>query len=88
MAELPLHDSPHALDALLAGAALALGVTGLLLVVLDLNAAAMWTGVAGVLLGGWGQMESRNTPERFADVVGIVAAGVAFMVGASQAGLG
>ncbi|MGB8649640.1 MAG: hypothetical protein WCD35_03155 [Mycobacteriales bacterium] len=85
-AALHLEDT-HGTDLLLAVAAFALGVVGLLLVAVDAPRAGMWCGVVGVLAGLWGQMVSRTRSERFADVVGLVAAAVAFALGAAQGGL-
>ena len=80
-------EQTHGSDLLLALAAFALGIAGLLLVVLDAPRAGMWCGVVGVAAGLWGQMVSRTRSERFADVIGLVAAAVAFAIGAAQGGL-
>jgi hypothetical protein len=80
-------EEAHGLDALLAAGALLLGIVGLALVGLDAPRAGMALGAVGVLAGGWGQLISRTRSERFADVIGLVAAALAFAVGAAQGGL-
>ena len=74
-------EETHATDALLAVVTFALGVVGLALVAADATDAGVLCGAAGVVTGMWGQMVSRTTSERFLDVIGLVAAGVAFMIG-------
>ena len=80
-------EQTHGIDAMLALSAFALGAVGLLLVAADSSIAGMWCGAVGVVAGLWGQMVSRTRPERFLDVVGLVAAAVAFGIGAAQGGL-
>jgi hypothetical protein len=84
----PLHlEDAHGVDALLAIITFLLGTVGLILLALDVPEAGMACGAVGVLLGLWGQMVSRTRSERFFDVIGLVAAAVAFALGAAQSGL-
>ena len=80
-------EEAHSVDALLAFATFFLGTVGLLMVAFGAPEVGMWCGVAGVLGGLWGQMISRTRSERFLDVVGLVAAAVAFGIGAAQSSL-
>ena len=80
-------DESHGLDAALAVSAFVLGIGGLLLVAVDASLTGMWFGAVGVFAGLWGQLVSRTRAERFLDVIGLVAAAVAFGVGASYSGL-
>lgn len=80
-------EQTHRLDLTLALAALSLGVLGLALVGLDAHKAGMSFGAAGVVAGMWGQLISRTRSERFADVIGLVAAALAFALGAALGGL-
>ena len=80
-------EETHRLDAVLAVVAFACGIVGLALVGLDAHRAGMYVGIPGVVAGLWGQMVSRTRPERFLDVIGLVAAALAFAVGAALGGL-
>lgn len=80
-------EEAHGLDASLALSAFALGLVGLLLVAVDASIAGMWSGAIGVFAGLWGQLVSRTRSERFLDVIGLVAAAVAFGVGAAYGGI-
>ena len=73
-------------DSLLAVATFALGTAGLIAAAFSAWAPAAWLGAVGVIGGLWGQMISRTTAERFLDVTGMVAAAVAFAVGAAAGG--
>jgi len=85
-AALHLEES-HRLDLMLALTALSLGVVGLALVGFDLERPGMVLGAVGVVAGLWGQMISRTRAERFADVIGLVSAALAFALGAALGGL-
>jgi hypothetical protein len=80
-------EEAHRLDAALALVAFVCGVVGLTLVGLDAHRAGMAFGGVGVIAGMWGQMVSRTRSERFADVIGLIAAALAFAVGAALGGL-
>lgn len=80
-------EETHRLDLTLALAALSLGLVGLALVGFDLERAGMFLGAAGVVAGLWGQLISRTRAERFADVIGLVSAALAFALGAALGGL-
>jgi hypothetical protein len=87
-APIALHlEQTHRLDLTLALAALVLGVGGLALVALDANHAGMYFGAVGVFAGLWGQLISRTRSERFADIIGLVTAALAFALGAAYGGL-
>ncbi|MEE1939541.1 hypothetical protein V1L54_08945 [Streptomyces sp. TRM 70361] len=52
-----------------------------------LHVITSWAGLLGVVAGGWGQMISATTEERFVLVVGMVAAALGFFVGMWNGGL-
>ncbi|MFP8883346.1 MULTISPECIES: hypothetical protein [Streptomyces] len=52
-----------------------------------LSLIASWAGLLGIVSGGWGQMISATTGERFALVVSMGAAAVGFYLGMSNGGL-
>ena len=76
-------EEAHELDAILAFITFGLGFVGLLLIAFDAPRGGLVCGAIGVLTGLWGQLVSRTRSERFFDVVGLVAAAVAFAVGAA-----
>jgi len=80
-------EEAHGLDVFLAATAMVLGVVGLVLVGLDAPRAGMALGAVGVIAGAWGQLISRARVERFADVIGLVAAALALALGAAQGDL-
>ncbi|MCU1599997.1 MAG: hypothetical protein JWO22_706 [Frankiales bacterium] len=80
-------EQTHAMDAVLAVAAFALGAVGLLLVAVDANRAGALAGLLGVGAGLWGQLVSRTRSERFLDVIAIGAAAVAFALGMAYGGI-
>jgi hypothetical protein len=84
----PLHlEDAHGVDVLLAFVTFLLAAAGLILLGIGAPEAGMACGAAGVLLGLWGQMVSRTRSERFFDIIGLVAAAVAFALGAARSGL-
>lgn len=52
----------------------------------SLHAVSSWTGVAGVLTGGYGQMVSATTAERFALIIGLGVAALGFYLGMAHGG--
>ncbi|MFP8960489.1 hypothetical protein ACLIYP_07945 [Streptomyces nanhaiensis] len=52
-----------------------------------LSLLASWAGLLGIVSGGWGQMISATTGERFALVVSMGSAAVGFYLGMSNGGL-
>ena len=85
-AALHLEDT-HAVDGGLALVTFALGAVGLLLVAADADIAGAVAGAVGVLSGLSGQLVSRTRPERFLDVIGLVASAVALAVGLAFGGI-
>lgn len=63
-------------------------LTGLLtqFEVADLHLAASWVGMAGVLVGGWGQYVSDTLGERFLLVIGLGAAAFGLLLGIAYGG--
>ncbi|GAB3107026.1 hypothetical protein GCM10027160_03150 [Streptomyces calidiresistens] len=51
-----------------------------------LHALASWAGLIGVLVGGWGQMVSATTGERFLLVIGMGGAGFGLYMGIVNGG--
>ncbi len=62
-------------------------VAGLTAISPDLHVISCWTGLAGIATGGWGQMISATTAERFVLVIGLGAAAVGFYLGMAHGGL-
>lgn len=79
-------EDTHLADSALAVVTFVLGAAGLLAAALSSPMPAAWLGAVGVMTGLWGQMVSRTTSERFLDVIGLVAAAVAFGLGAAAGG--
>ena len=77
----------HAFDAVTAVVTSVLAIVSVVAVAAGAHRLGMYCGAVGVLTGLTGQMVSRTRPERFLDVVGLVACGVAFAVGAALGGL-
>lgn len=75
-------DDTHAADAVMAVLTVVLGGVGLALLAVD-SVAAMVFGAVGVVSGLSGQLISRTRAERFADITGLVAAALAFSLGAA-----
>ena len=80
-------EETHPADAISAVVTSVLGVVALICVAAGAHRVGMGLGAVGVITGGIGQMISRTRPERFLDVVGLVACAVAFGVGAALGGL-
>lgn len=75
-------DTDHAL----ALATIVLGAASLLLLAVS-YAAAAWTGLLVVFLGGGSQLVSRTRPERFENVIGATAGALALAIGLAKGGL-
>jgi hypothetical protein len=74
----------HPLDGALAVVTFLLGAVGLTLVTFGGQTAdrtGLVLGAVGTLAGLWGQLVSRTRPERFVDVIGLVAAALALALG-------
>jgi hypothetical protein len=80
-------EETHPFDAATAVITSVLAVVAVIAVAAGGHRLAMYCGAVGVLTGLTGQMFSRTRPERFLDVVGLVACAVAFAVGAALGGL-
>jgi hypothetical protein len=52
----------------------------------SLHVLASWTGVAGVITGGYGQLISATTAERVALIIGLGMAGFGFYLGMAHGG--
>lgn len=53
----------------------------------DLHLLSSWTGLVGILTGGYGQLISATTGERFVLVLGLGASAVGFFLGVAHGGL-
>ncbi|GAC1610388.1 MAG: hypothetical protein NVS3B26_16890 [Mycobacteriales bacterium] len=74
-------DADHAL----AYGTLVIGSLALILLAMS-HAAAAWTGLLAVAVGGWSQLVSRTRPERFENIAGITAGALALAVGLARGG--
>jgi hypothetical protein len=52
----------------------------------DLHLISSWAGLAGIAVGGWGQLISVTTAERFLLIIGMGAAGVGLYLGVAHGG--
>jgi hypothetical protein len=52
-----------------------------------LHLLSSWTGLVGIVTGGWGQFISATTTERFALIIGLGMAAVGFYIGVAHGGL-
>jgi hypothetical protein len=78
---------PHPLQNTLLTVTLVLGVLSVATCGFhSLHALATWTGLAGVLTGGYGQFISATTAERFALVIGLGMAALGFYLGMARGG--
>ncbi|MFR9723524.1 hypothetical protein ACL02R_09145 [Streptomyces sp. MS19] len=51
-----------------------------------LHIVSAWAGLAGLLAGGWSQLNSATTGQRFVTVIGLGAAGVGLYLGLANGG--
>lgn len=87
MARTASHGHSPALDADHALAVVTLVLGGLGLVLLGVShAAAAWTGLVAVLMGGWSQLLSRTRPERFENIIGLTMGALALAIGLAKGG--
>jgi hypothetical protein len=80
-------EETHPFDAITAVITSVLAAVAVIAVSAGGHRLGMYCGAVGVLTGLTGQMVSRTRPERFLDVIGLVACAVAFAVGAALGGL-
>jgi hypothetical protein len=79
---------PHPLQDTLLAVTLVLGITSFVTAMFhDLHLLSSWTGLAGILIGAYGQWISETTRERFGLILGLGAAGVGFFLGMAHGGL-
>ena len=79
---------PHPVQNALLTVTLLLGATSALSAFFpDLHLLSSWTGLVGVLTGGYGQYISETTRERFGLVLGIGASGIGLFMGMAHGGL-
>jgi hypothetical protein len=79
---------PHPLVNSLAIVTLVLGgIAAISSIWSNLHLLSSWTGLAGILTGGWAQYISVTTAERFALIIGLGAAAVGFYIGVAHGGL-
>ncbi|CAL9473416.1 hypothetical protein H7827_14890 [Streptomyces sp. JH002] len=78
----------HPVPNILAAVTAVLGPAALLLSLWPgMHLAASWAGLAGIATGGWGQLVSATTAERFVLVIGLGAAATGFYLGMAHGGL-
>ena len=67
---------------------LVLGLIAIISSVFDsLHLLSSWTGLVGILTGGYGQFISATTAERFALIIGLGMSAVGFYLGMAHGGL-
>jgi hypothetical protein len=78
----------HPVENAVALATLVLGaVAALTAISPDLHLVSSWAGLLGIAAGGWGQLISATTAERFVLIIGLGASGVGFYLGMAEGGL-
>jgi len=78
---------PHPLENTLAAVTFVLGVIAVATCGFhSLHPVAAWTGLAGILTGGYGQLISATTAERFALIIGLGMAALGFYIVMAQCG--
>lgn len=79
---------PHPLVNSLAILTLVLGGISVVSSAFDsLHLLSSWTGLVGIVTGGWGQFISATTTERFALIIGLGMSAVGFYIGVAHGGL-
>jgi hypothetical protein len=77
----------HPLENSLVAVTVVLGGIAVITSIFDsLHAVSTWTGLAGILTGGWGQYISVTTAERFALIISLGMAGLGFYLGMAHGG--
>ncbi|WNI16591.1 hypothetical protein [Actinacidiphila sp. ITFR-21] len=78
---------PHPLENTLLAVTFVLGVAAVATAGFHgLHAVSTWTGLAGILTGGWGQYISVTTAERYALIIGLGMSGLGFYLGMAHGG--
>ncbi|MEU1301058.1 hypothetical protein [Streptomyces shenzhenensis] len=81
-------DKRHPLQDALLAVTLVLGLTAFITSFFhSLHLLSSWTGLAGIVVGAYGQWVSETTRERFGLILGLGAAGVGFFIGMAHGGL-
>ncbi|WP_351230179.1 hypothetical protein [Streptomyces sp. NPDC002133] len=79
---------PHPLQDALMVATLVLGVVAFVSAQFSsLHLLSSWSGLIGILTGGYGQFISVTTRERFLTIIGLGAAAIGFFLGMAHGGL-
>ncbi|MET9219147.1 hypothetical protein ACIOC1_02560 [Streptomyces sp. NPDC088197] len=79
---------PHPLENTLVAVTVVLGAIAIISSAFNsLHLLSSWTGLVGILTGGYGQFISATTAERFALVIGLGMAAVGFYIGVAHGGL-
>ncbi|HEY5837291.1 hypothetical protein [Streptomyces sp.] len=79
---------PHPLENTFVALTAVLGAVAVVTCAFDnLHVLSAWTGLAGILTGGYGQFISATTAERFALVITLGMAAVGFYIGMANGGL-
>ncbi|MBD0735381.1 hypothetical protein [Streptomyces sp. CBMA29] len=79
---------PHPLENTLVAVTVLLGAIAIISSAFNsLHLLSSWTGLVGILTGGYGQFISATTAERFALVIGLGMAAVGFYLGVAHGGL-
>lgn len=82
----PVHVPHVSTDRALAALSLGLGLVAIVMTAFEEWDAALWTGLATVLVAGWSQMVSETTRERFESVFGLTLGGLALWIGLNSGG--
>ncbi|MEU4091132.1 hypothetical protein [Streptomyces sp. NPDC026673] len=79
---------PHPVENTLAVVAIVLGLVAAIAAFWDhLHLLSSWAGLAGVLVGAFGQYRSATTAERFVFIIGMGLAAIGFYIGMAHGGL-
>jgi hypothetical protein len=79
---------PHPRENTFVAVTAVLGVVAVVTCAFDqLHVLSSWTGLAGILSGGYGQFISATTAERFALIISLGTAALGFYIGMANGGL-